>query len=51
MSWSVSAIGKPAAVAEKLAGNFAVMLPMHEPEETGKNAAARKEGQSVNDQD
>lgn len=40
MSWSVSAIGKPAAVAAKLAGDFARIPPMQEPEETGKNAAA-----------
>ena len=40
MSWSVSAIGKPAAVAEKLAGEFARIPAMQEPEETGKNAAA-----------
>jgi hypothetical protein len=39
MSWSVSAIGKPAAVAEKLAGDFARIPPMQEPEETGKKAA------------
>ncbi len=40
MSWSVSAIGKPVAVAAKLAGDFARIPPMQEPEETGKNAAA-----------
>ncbi len=40
MSWSVSAIGKPAAVATKLAGDFARIPKMDEPEETGKNAAA-----------
>lgn len=40
MSWSVSGIGKPKALAAKLAGDFARILPMQEPEETGKNAAA-----------
>jgi hypothetical protein len=40
MSWSVSAIGEPAAVATKLAEDFARIPPMQEPEETGKNAAA-----------
>lgn len=40
MSWSVSAFGKPAAVAAKLAADFARIPPMQEPEETGKNAAA-----------
>ena len=40
MSWSVSALGKPAAVAAKLAGDFARIPPMQEPEETGKQAAA-----------
>lgn len=40
MSWSIAALGKPAAVAVKLAMDFANIPPMHEPEETGKNAAA-----------
>jgi len=40
MSWSVSAIGKPAAVAAKLATDFSKIPAMQEPEETGKNAAA-----------
>lgn len=40
MSWSISGIGKPKALAAKLAADFARMQPMQEPEETGKNAAA-----------
>ena len=40
MSWSVSALGKPAAVAAKLAEQFARIPLMQEPEETGKQAAA-----------
>lgn len=40
MSWSVSALGKPAAVAKKLAADFERIPPMQEPEETGKKAAA-----------
>ena len=40
MSWSVSAMGKPAAVAAKLAADFARMQPMAEPEESVKNNAA-----------
>jgi hypothetical protein len=40
MSWSVSAIGKPAAVAAKLAEDFARISTMQEPEQTGKIAAA-----------
>jgi hypothetical protein len=40
MSWSVQAIGKPAAVAAKLAGDFVRIPPMQEPEETGKEVAA-----------
>lgn len=40
MSWSVLAIGKPAAVAAKLAEDFARIPLMQEPEETGKKAAA-----------
>ncbi|OHC35503.1 MAG: hypothetical protein A2Y50_09090 [Pseudomonadales bacterium RIFCSPLOWO2_12_59_9] len=39
MSWSVSAIGKPSAVAEKLASQFAAIKCM-EPEETIKNHVA-----------
>ena len=39
MSWSVSAIGKPAAVAAKVAAAFAGIKCM-EPEETIKNAVA-----------
>ena len=40
MSWSVSGIGKPEALASKLAADFTRISPMQEPEETGKNAAA-----------
>jgi hypothetical protein len=40
MSWSVSGIGKPVALAAKLVGDFTRISPMKEPEETGKNAAA-----------
>lgn len=40
MSWSVSGIGKPAALAAKLADDFTRISPMKEPEETGKNAAS-----------
>lgn len=40
MSWSVSRIGKSAALAAKLADDFTRISPMKEPEETGKNAAA-----------
>lgn len=40
MSWSVSGLGKPAALATKLAADFARIPAMKEPEETGKNAAA-----------
>jgi hypothetical protein len=39
MSWSVNAIGKPAAVAAKLAKDF-VNVRCTEPEETIKNAVA-----------
>lgn len=39
MSWSVSGIGKPDALAAKLASDFSKITPMSEPEETGKNAA------------
>lgn len=39
MSWSVSAIGKPAAVATKLAADFA-RIKCTEPEETIKNSVA-----------
>lgn len=39
MSWSVSAIGKPAAVAEKLAAEF-VKYKCLEPEETIKSHVA-----------
>ena len=39
MSWSVSAIGKPTAVAAKLAAQFAGIKCM-EPEETIKNTVA-----------
>lgn len=40
MSWGVSGIGKPEALANKLAIDFTRISPMQEPEETGKNAAA-----------
>lgn len=40
MSWSVLAIGRSAAVAEKLAVDFAKIPTMQEPEESGKNCAA-----------
>ena len=39
MSWSVSAVGKPVAVAEKLAKDFA-KIQCQEPEETIKNHVA-----------
>lgn len=39
MSWSVQAVGKPAAVAEKLAADFA-KIKCSEPEETIKNSVA-----------
>ena len=39
MSWSVSAIGKPAAVAAKLATDFK-KITCSEPEETIKNGVA-----------
>ncbi len=39
MSWSVSGIGKPAALAAKLADDLARIPPMQEPEESGKKAA------------
>lgn len=40
MSWSILAIGKPAAVAHKLAMEFA-RNPRNEPEETIRQAVAR----------
>lgn len=39
MSWSVSAVGKPAAVAAKLNDDFARMSPCVEPEETIRQSA------------
>lgn len=39
MSWSVSGIGKPAALATKLCEDFQCIPPMQEPEEIGKRAA------------
>lgn len=41
MSWSVNALGKPAAVAAKLAEDFTRISLMREPEETGRQAAAK----------
>lgn len=43
MSWSVSAIGKSAKVAEKLADDFAKMNYLHEPE----NEIAAAIGQAI----
>lgn len=41
MSWGVSGIGRPAALAAKLAVDFAGIHKMEEPEQTGMEAAAK----------